>query len=159
MLTIGAAGLIGLTGSAALAQARQQRANKLPTALVIYRGDSLQTSGLSLANWGSGAIDEDTSNIYSGTESLNMTTHGMYQGASLNFVKPVNLGPYIAGKYNYLTVMVQVPETNPAGGAGGFPGYGKGSLGGPYGAAGGELGVSRPGGRGASVATFCIADS
>jgi hypothetical protein len=128
-----AAGLLVLAVNPAFAQPKPVKAPKLPANLVIYRGDSLQTSGLSLASWGSGTVEEDTTKIYSGTESLRVTTHGMYQGASLTFTKPVNLAPFLANKNNYFTVSLLQPTVNPSGGGfeGGFPGYpgGKGGYG------------------------------
>lgn len=149
VLSTAAVGLLFAGGGGALGQAKPKAA-RLPAALAIFRGDSLQTSGLTLANWGSGSVEEDTGKILSGTESIRLTTHGMYQGGSLNFNKPVNLGPYLAGKFNYLTVVVQLPNTNPNAGGGdsgfqGFSGFGKGALG-PGGFAGGAAGVASPGG-------------
>jgi hypothetical protein len=130
------AALLSLAAAPVLAQKRAVKSPKIPANLVIYRGDSLQTSGVSLASWGSGTVDEDKSKIFSGTESLKITTHGMYQGASLMFNKPVNLAPFLSGKFNYLTVTVLPPATNangaPEGGSpgfGSFPGYGGKGLG------------------------------
>ncbi len=147
-----AAGILILTSTGVLGQAKQAKAPKLPATLVIYRGDSLQTSGLTLGNWGSGTVDEDTGKILSGTESLKLTTHGMYQGGSLNFLKPVNLGPFISGKFNYLTVAVQLPATNTSTGGGGsdsgFTGFGgRGGMPAPpgFGASGGQGGQSGKG--------------
>src|ERR1051326_1583460 len=114
LLSIAAAGVLVLPGGAAGAQAKPNKP-KIPATLVIYRGDSLQTAGLALANWGSGTVEEDTGKTYSGTESIRLTPHGLYQGGSLNFAKPVNVAPYIAGRFNYLTIVVQIPNTHPTG--------------------------------------------
>jgi hypothetical protein len=144
-------------GSGAGAQPAQRKTPKLPVSMVIYRGDSLQTSGISLANWGSGTVDADTGKVYSGTESIKLVTHGMYQGGMLNLAKPVNLAPFLGNKANYLTVSLYVPPQTTAGadggygkggpgapgvgGPGGYPGFG-GNSGGPYGGGGGAYGKS-----------------
>ena len=137
-----AAGLLLAVVHPAFGQAKTPKAPKLPVSLVIYRGDSLQT-GLSLASWGSGTADKDTGKVFSGTESLKITTHGMYQGASLMFSKPINLAPFLANKNDYLTVAVLPPTTTQVGGSeGGFAGFsgGKGAYGGPPGLGGGSPG-------------------
>jgi len=141
-------------GRSASAQPKQAKTPKLPATLVIYRGDSLQTSGITLANWGSGSAEVDKSKIFSGTESLKITTHGMYQGADLTFAKPVNLSTFLGSKFNYLTVAVQLPSsTADGGGPGGYPGFSGGKLpgfGGPgfSGSVGGSPGSPGIGGPG-----------
>jgi hypothetical protein len=155
---------IGLARSAS-AQPKQPKTPKLPATMVIYRGDSLQTSGITLANWGSGTTEVDKSKIFSGTESLKITTHGMYQGADLNFVKPVNLSKFLGNKFNYLTIAVQPPSSGAeAGGQGSFPGLSGGLKGGQgfpgfpgvggggQGLAGGPPGLGGYGGRSGTVA-------
>src|SRR5690242_11214686 len=127
MISSAAAGLLLIAAHPVLAQAKKPTGIKLPASLVIYRGDSLQTTGLSLGSWGSGTVERDTSKIFSGTESLKMTTHGMYQGASLMFTKPINLASFLSNKYSYLTVAIYPPADKPGGADGGFPGFtGKG---------------------------------
>ncbi|HLJ54277.1 MAG TPA: hypothetical protein VKT77_04505 [Chthonomonadaceae bacterium] len=145
-----AAALLLAAGGSALSQPAQRRTPKLPVSLVIYRGDSLQTSGISLGAWGSGSVETDTSKVFNGTESIKLVTHGLYQGGAINLTRPVNLGPYLGNKANYLTVALYVPPpiNNPGGpggggigspsvggspGLSGYPGYGGGSSGGPYG--------------------------
>ena len=57
MVSAAAVGALLATAVPAFAQAKTPKTPKppkLPVNLVIYRGDSLQTSGLSLASWGSG---------------------------------------------------------------------------------------------------------
>lgn len=152
---------------------------KAPPILTIFRGDNAQASGLTLAAWGSGTIDEDTAKVYNGSESLRIMTHGLYQGASLILNKPVDLGPYIGNKYAYLQIAVMPPPVNtglagnsgsgfgppgagggasgglggPGGlgapGAGGFPGGYPGSFGGK-GQGGGYPGAGGAGGQGSS---------
>ncbi|HLK59291.1 MAG TPA: PKD domain-containing protein, partial [Chthonomonadaceae bacterium] len=109
---------------------------------------------------GSGTIAEDNKVLYSGTESLRLVTHGLYQGAGITFMNPVNLGQYVANKSAYLQFALippADPNTTTAGGkfgsSGGFPGFpgqgGKGgTLGGPP--AGGFPGGPPGGGPGGS---------
>ena len=159
--------LLSSTDSAS-GQAKTIKPPKLPTSLVIYRGDSLQTTGMTISNWGSGTVGEDTGKAFSGTESLKITTHGMYQGANLVFSKPFNLGPYLSGKYNYLTVALLIPAPTTSGstgsdnnfaglpgrgGPGGLPGIGGGGQSipgqgsgrqpGGYGGAGGQIATQK----------------
>jgi hypothetical protein len=101
-----------LASSPVLGQAKPNNAIKLPTNLVIYRGDPAQSSGVGLTSWGSGSVDEDASKILSGTGSLKLTTHGLYQGASMTFAKPVDLGPLLTNQNNYLTITVFPPSEN-----------------------------------------------
>src|ERR1043166_8025157 len=75
---------------------------KAPPILTIFRGDNVQNAGITLAGWGSGAIEEDTQKVYNGSESLKIMTHGLYQGAILTRNKPVDLGPYLGNKHAYL---------------------------------------------------------
>lgn len=119
---------------------------------VLYQGEASATSGLKLSSWGSGAVTEDNKGVFgTGTMSLRIVSHGLYQGASLQLGKPVDLGSYVDNKFAYLSfVLVPPAPPNPAGGSGFSPFGGKGgpSFGGPGGGSpfGGEGGGSGPGG-------------
>lgn len=151
LLVLGGMGT--LAASPAQAQAKKPVAPKVPASLVIYRGDSLQTSGVTLANWGSGQVDKDTQKVFSGTESLKVTTHGLYQGVSLSLANPVNLGTFLTNKYAYLQIAVLPPPPKDQATPGGFGPGGPGGPGGNYpgvGGQGGKLGSGDAGSPGSS---------
>ena len=127
----GLAGIVGLSGVGA-AYARQTT-----NALNIFQGTPAQTSGLKLGSWGSGSVTEDEKNVYTGTESLRVVTHGQFQGAVLRLNNPVNLSNYVANKNAYLQMAVLIPAPPTGGGAG--PGFGGAGPGG-FGGSGGGLG-------------------
>jgi len=112
---------------------------------VLYQGEPSVKSGIKLASWGSGAITEDNKGVFNGgSMSLRIVSHGLYQGASIQLGKTVDLGPYVDNKFAYLS-FVLVPPANPGpAGAGGIPGStgkGPGTGGGPPGiGTGGEGG-------------------
>ena len=66
------------TGSVASHPARAARQDGN---LSIFRGDSSAVSGIVWDSWGSGKVEEDTKVTYSGSRSLKIVTHGLYQGA------------------------------------------------------------------------------
>lgn len=115
---------------------------------VLYKGDPSATSGIKLASWGSGTVTEDNKGVFdSGTMSLRITTHGPYQGASIQLAKPVDLGPFVETKDAYLSfILVPPPSPNATDpGGGGFPGSGgKNGGGGLGGLAGGPPGEGGP---------------
>ena len=111
----------------------------------IFRGDPKAVSGITVSGWGSGTVEEDTNNHFSGTHSYKIQTHGPFQGASVKLGKPVNLGGYVSNKNAFLQFTVKVIESGNAGktggkggsgfpGGGGFPGGAGGGQGGPGGA-------------------------
>ncbi len=137
-------GLLALGWTAAMPAAAQVVMN----GPVLYQGDPSAKSGLKLSSWGSGTVEEDTKGVFgTGTMSLRIITHGLYQGASLQLGKSVDLGPYVDNKYAYLSFVLVPPAapnaTSPASGGYGAPGRGgKGLGGGPGGFPGGPGGFS-----------------
>jgi hypothetical protein len=112
--------------------------------LTIYRGDNRVTSGITLVNWGSGTIEEESKVALSGSTSLKIVTHGLYQGAGIVFTRPFDLGSYIGTRDAYLQfAILPPPPPNSTGGGpggpGGYPGYPRGfqGSGGPEGSPGG----------------------
>jgi hypothetical protein len=105
----------------------------------LYRGETAAASGIKLSGWGSGAVTEENKGVFgTGTRSLRLVTHGLYQGASLQLASPVDIGAYVDNKYAYLSFVVVPPAApGPAAAGGGAPG-------GPYGGKGG--GLASPGG-------------
>jgi hypothetical protein len=119
--------------------------------VIIYRGDSVANTGVTLAGWGSGTAVEDTAVIYSGSHSIKMTTQGLYQGGRLILAHPADLAPFVSSKFAYLELPCLLPQ--PAG-AGGRPGGATGGARAGGGLAGLGSAVGRPrrgGGRGASA--------
>ncbi len=114
----------------------------------IYRGDTPQVSGITLTSWGSGTVESDTKLVFSGSQSLKITTQGLYQGARIALGTPTDLGPYLSNQYADLQFVIRTPGSGRgqggfAGFRGGFPG---GFSGGPGGFPGGPGGF--PGGPG-----------
>ena len=149
----GLAAILALTPALAGAQGA--------TVLPLFRGDDAKAAGIQLTSWGSGSVTEDNKVLYGGSESLRLVTHGLYQGASLTFTNPVDLGPYFTDKSAYLQFVILPPaDPNAAGGGGGGssypggpgPGKGGGLSGGPGfpGSPGGPPGAGRGGYSGGS---------
>ena len=128
---LAAGGIVcGVLGTFQVAQARQAVA-----AFPIFQGVPAQSTGMTLTSWGSGSITEDQKNVYSGSESLRVVTHGQFQGASMRLSKPVDLGSFVTDKNAYLQLALMLPNTGdkpttgfPGGsskpGFGGLPGSG-----------------------------------
>ena len=112
--------------------------------LIIYKGSS-RDAGITAASWGSGTVTPDRQVRQEGPESLKIVSQGMYQGASLEFETPFNLGPFIANKDSLLQFSVYLPEMFNA--SGGLNPYAPPSFGGPGGWGGRGRGRGR-GGRG-----------
>jgi len=133
------AGIV-LMGATNIAHAGQTSA--LPT---IFQGASAESTGLTLRSWGSGSITEDQKNVYAGTESLRIVTHGQFQGADIRLSKPVDLGRYVTEKNTYLQVALLLPTTDKTAN-GGVPGGGFGNeFGGGSPGFGGKRGGGAPG--------------
>lgn len=111
------------------------------------------------ASWGSGKAEVSSENVLIGTRSLKITTQGLYQGARLDFKRPIDLSQAFASPSAYLRLQLHfVPGQNvPASGSGaggysgssssgGYPGGGGGYPGG--GGRGGRSGGGRPSGSG-----------
>jgi hypothetical protein len=124
------------------------------TGMPIYTGETLQSGALTVSAWGSGTVEENLKTFYSGSSSLKIVTQGYYQGATIKFKRPFDLGAYAANKNALIQFVVLVPET----GAQGMGGMGSKGLGGSSfsggssfpGGPGAQGGSSFPGGSGSS---------
>ncbi|MCW3096973.1 MAG: hypothetical protein JWL77_2591 [Chthonomonadaceae bacterium] len=137
------------------------RAQVVMNGPVLYSGDPSATSGVKLSSWGSGVITEDNKGVFgTGTMALRIVSHGLYQGASIQLAKAVDLGPYVDNKSAYLSFVV-VPPAPPApastanspyggpGRGGSGPGIGASGGGSSFGAeGGGQSGFPGAGGYG-----------
>jgi hypothetical protein len=137
---------------AILLASREAARGQASGGVILYRGDSLANSGVTLAGWGSGAATEDSANIFSGSHSIKITTQGLMQGARVIFGHPVDLAPYVNNKFDYLELPCLLPQTagtrTGPGARGGGGLIGAGGLSGP---AGGQSGRGRRiGGRGSA---------
>ena len=115
-------GVFLLTSNPASAQKPKPKTLNAPPSLVIYQGEALKSTGMSLATWGSGQIEESAAEVYGGAASLRIMTQGLYQGATISLMKPANLSPYLASKYAYLQFAVMLQDESATGAAkGGSP--------------------------------------
>lgn len=139
------AGLLGVCAWAVPALAAGQAG-----AQIFYRGDNKEVSGITLSGWGSGTVQEETRTFYSGSTSLKIVSHGLYQGGSITFNTPIDLSPYVANPNAYLQFAILIPGLTSGNrtSGGGFPGGGFPGGGFPGGAGGGGFqgGGGFPGG-------------
>ena len=144
---LGAAVVVATSAAVAATFASRQT----PVSLALFSGE---TGDVIPGSWGSGKAEVSSENVRIGTRSLKITTQGLYQGARLDFKKPVDLAPALANPSTYVRFQLRfLPGQNPVGapgGAGGYPGGGSGGYGAggrPGGSSGGSSG-GRPGGVG-----------
>jgi hypothetical protein len=76
-------------------------------ALTLFRGESGTSSNLRLSSWGSGKAEETKDNILNGDVAIRVTTHGLYQGARLDFKNAVDLSAALKNPHTYLRLMVR----------------------------------------------------
>ncbi len=149
-------------GLAAYAIPSLAQAGEVP----IYKGEPFQQGGLQAGSWGSGEVKATTDFVYTGSNSIKVTTHGRYQGARLLLGKPTDLNSAQGEKSAYLQFIFMLPDKNGAGrmggeggmagmagmmgGRGGRGGGGPGGIGGP----GGSGGRGGPGGGGEGATTL-----
>lgn len=116
----------------------QPAAAALPGETLLYNGEALPQSGLTLAKWGGGDAQDTTEIALSNSHALKVTTQGLYQGAKVTFNTPAAPGAAAGGKTRYLQVTIRFAQTtlkyNPntfpgRPGGGGSGGSGPGGLG------------------------------
>jgi hypothetical protein len=142
---------LGASATGLLCQGSQRAAAQAAAGAVLWRGDPAQTSGVKTASWGSGTIEEDTTSVYSGSVSFKITSQGPFQGASIQFAHPTDLGPYLSRKDSYLEIAVLMPALSDNGQLGGNR-FGFGGRGGGF--PGGGPGGGFPGGQGGMPGGF-----
>lgn len=146
---LGAAALSAILAAGAPAALAQGRASDL----MLFNGDTMQQAGITLGDWGNGEAMPSKDNAFTGGQSIKVTTHGPYQGARIEFQRPVDLKTAATDNTAYLQIVFMQPDKNATGfgGPGGFPG---GDLGpgvgrpGASGRPGGAGGIGAPGGAG-----------
>lgn len=152
-LLAGLAGVVvaGLGGAALAQQGAAGRSGLV--SLTLFAGE---TGDVVPASWGSGKAEVSSENKLVGSRSLKITTQGLYQGARLDFKRPVDLSPAFASANAYLRLQLhfvpgQVPAASSGGGgamAGGPSAGGSGGYGGGGRRGGGGQGAGAAGGSG-----------
>lgn len=115
---------------------------------------SVEDQGISVRPWGSGTVSVTDQAAYEGTKSIRIYTTNFFQGAWLDFAKPISLSSEYSNPNDMLQVTVMIPTSNTVfGGKGGFKGgFGGGpaaggvSSGGPAAGGGATAGSSGFGG-------------
>ena len=80
--------------------------------LMIYEGEAAAAPGkISIGAWGSGTCKEVTDRYFIGPGALKITTQGFYQGARLEFEKPVDFSAFFGKKNTYLELKMQFPKS------------------------------------------------
>lgn len=75
-----------------------------PVTLSLYSGEP---GSLTLSGWGSGKAEANTESVLVGSQSIKVTTQGLYQGALLSLAQPVDLRPALANRNTYLRMQVR----------------------------------------------------
>lgn len=91
-----------LLAASALVAAHTRAQGEAPVAMTLYRGESIASSNIRLASWGSGRAEESKENVLSGDTAIKVTTHGLYQGARLDFKNPIDLSAALSRPGTYL---------------------------------------------------------
>lgn len=111
----------------------------------VYQGQSAASSGIVVSPWGSGEAKDSEEYVYTGAHSIRVTTHGYYQGARIQFQKPVDMQSALTDKNMYLDMALYLPDEQDARSRRGSGMLGPGSSG-VFGPGGGPPGF--PGGQG-----------
>ncbi len=59
--------------------------------VMLFKGDPIRDSGITVGGWGSGTAVEATDRVYTGSRSIKISTQGLHQGAALSFKSPIVL--------------------------------------------------------------------
>ncbi|MDX1932816.1 MAG: PKD domain-containing protein [Capsulimonadales bacterium] len=74
----------------------------------LFRGDTGATSNVALGGWGSGEAQSTRDAVFTGgSTSIRVTTHGLYQGARLEFKEPIDLGLAFTSNKTYMRFQVK----------------------------------------------------
>ncbi len=135
--------------------------------VVLYQGQTAEQAGIKLMKWGDGTIEDSTETVFTGANSLKITSRGLFSGGWLIFNNPVDLSPYLNQPHKVLRFTFRFPGTSGTGVTGGTPpgGFAGGPRGGfgedfggppargPRGGFGAPGGVGAPSGGGTTEAT------
>jgi hypothetical protein len=105
-----AAGFL-LVALPAVPGARAQNGEAPPVSITLYSGDP---GSVVL-----GRAEANTETVLVGSESIRVTTQGLYQGALLTFPQPIDLAPAFANRNTYLRLQVRFAPGGAGAGGGG----------------------------------------
>ncbi|HVK02759.1 MAG TPA: PKD domain-containing protein [Armatimonadaceae bacterium] len=100
-----AAGALALLAPGTAARAQQQ--NLPPVTFGIFRGETGESGNVRLGSWGSGRAEETKDNVLVGDSAIRVTTHGLYQGARLDFRNPIDLSSALMNPKTYVRMQVR----------------------------------------------------
>lgn len=76
----------------------------------IYKGGTLNESGITVGSWGSGTAYQSAEQRLSGNNSIKITTQSMYAGGRIDFTEPVTLYTGTPARDRYLVFSFFFPE-------------------------------------------------
>lgn len=82
-------------------------ATPAPGDVLLYDGDSANTAGVTLSDWGGGSVEDSTDIAFAKTHAIKITTLDPYQGARITFTTPPALGD-LTDKTRYLTLVIRL---------------------------------------------------
>lgn len=74
---------------------------------IIYGGTANDTVTIKLGSWGGGIGKSSTVTTYGGTNSIEITSKGLYQGGRIDFAKPVDLTKFFSNPDAYLQLVTK----------------------------------------------------
>jgi len=78
---------------------------------VIYSGDQIDPTRITIGSWGSGLCEESSKNGYGGSRSLRITSGSLYEGGRLDFAEPLDLTAAFINPNAYFQLIVKVRQT------------------------------------------------
>lgn len=81
-------------------------ANVASADIQLYKGESMQSAGITLGSWGSGMAVEAGERAYMGTRAIKIISQGLHEGGSIQFKKPVELINSSVNDSDYLQFVV-----------------------------------------------------
>jgi hypothetical protein len=99
---------------------------------VLYSGQPIASTGITLTSWGGGKIEEARDVSLAGGAALKLLTTNLFQGGLISFANPIDLSSAGSSKENVLAIGVWIASSSsaPAGGGGGGGGIGPSPAGG-----------------------------
>jgi len=75
--------------------------------IIVYGGEQVSSAGIKLYAWGSGKASQNTEKGVTTTNSIEVTSGGLYAGGFLSFQNPVEIAdPAAIGRYDYLEFVI-----------------------------------------------------
>jgi len=103
----------GFIGSAAMGE------------ILLFNGDPISRTGISLVGWGSGSIVEATDHLYVHSRCVKIRSEGLHEGGCIAFKDPIDILSEAFDDNTYLQFVVLFSTIDREGtGIGGSPGFG-----------------------------------